>query len=174
MGSLRVSSLIDYLSAKLTVRGNYTTENAPPAPATCSASQDSDAGYAYEDTVQYRIYAYVASGSGIKLISSTYCQTSEEVMTDEDRVMSVSWTASSGADGYYVLRNYNGSGWDSYYLDNSSADAFDDYNDVYAAVYGDYTDFEAFMNKIRLGSKKGDKDLHDVLESIAIALREPK
>jgi hypothetical protein len=25
-----------------------------------------------------------------------------------------------------------------------------------------------------LGSKKGDKDLHDVLESIAIALREPK
>jgi hypothetical protein len=49
-----------------------------------------------------------------------------------------------------------------------------DYNDVYAAVYGDYTDFESFIDKIKLGSKKGDKDLHDVLESIAIALREPK
>ena len=56
--------------------------------------------------------------------------------------------------------------------DEQNAD--DDYNDVYAAVYNDYTCFEAFMNKIRLESKKGSKDLHDVLESIAISLREPK
>ena len=50
----------------------------------------------------------------------------------------------------------------------------DDYDDIYAAIYGHDDDFYNFIHSLKNSSQKNDKQLHDILESIAIALREPK
>jgi hypothetical protein len=88
-------------------------------PATAAGAIATDVGYAPNDTVAIRVYAFrTPPETNVRIFSSVPAQSS--VITSNDSfAVNWSWDAVPDAEGYRLLRNYNS---DSY--TNSSADIF--------------------------------------------------
>lgn len=103
-------------------RGTVTVGNASNAVGAVT----SDPAYNPDDTVQIRVYAFrTVPENNVQIFSRVPAESTTCTSND---YFSVNWTWSpvEGADGYRLLRNYNGDNYTNYYVD------------VYATEYLDF------------------------------------
>ncbi|NOS69456.1 MAG: hypothetical protein HOP33_05935 [Verrucomicrobia bacterium] len=111
-------------------RGTATLGNS----ANAVGSPESNLGYAANDTVAVRVYAYrTVPESGVQIFSAAPAQSS--VVTSND-VFAVNWTwdAVANADGYRLLRNFNSDNYVGGSVDVVGVNNFNDANNAWSGA----------------------------------------
>jgi hypothetical protein len=117
----------DWQTVTFTARSGIAT----PAHAAGAAANIVGSGYAANDSVAVQVFAYQATPlTGVTVYSPVGAQTAA-VTSNDVFVVNWTWDAVPGADGYRLLRNVNGAGYNEF-VDMAGANNFTDENNAWS------------------------------------------